>query len=71
MLMDERRIIVEDMHTQLHLMELSTKRKYHFDAQVFKCMNNLAPNYICNIFQETDLGHGTHKSFTAKSDLVI
>ncbi len=53
----ERRTINKDMNAQLHLMELTAQRKYHFDIQVFKCMNNMAPDYICNPFEEIYLRH--------------
>ena len=39
---------IVDMHSELNLLQLGTRRKHHVCQQVFKGLNNLAPSYITN-----------------------
>ncbi len=67
----ERRTSTKYMHDQLELLELAPRRRYHLDTQVYKCMNNMVPQYISNMFENIELRHGVNTRSAANNVLVI
>ena len=46
------------MYKELGWLSLQNRRNFHKCVMVYKCIHNLAPMYLCNIFNSSHYDHG-------------
>ncbi len=59
------------MLKELNFLNLSERRMFHLAPLVFKCVNNLAPSYLCNLLERVDEIHGRDTRASSHNDLVV
>ena len=67
----DARTHIEDMHKALDLDELIVRRKKHVNCQVYKCINQLAPNNVCDMIKPRDTEHIMVTRSVTQGDLTI
>ena len=50
---------------------LRDRRELHIDAQMFKCLNSLAPYYLSILYEYLSLHHGVNTRAVTNKDLNV
>ncbi len=62
---------INAMLTELNFLNLSERRMFHLATLLFKCVNNMAPSYLCNLLEKVDDIHGRDTRASTRNDLVV
>ena len=49
----------EELLSKSNVLSISIHLLHNIAIEVYKCINNLAPDYLCNIFERQDNHYGT------------
>ncbi len=62
---------IVELHQMGKMYRLEDRRHYHVCHQTYKCLNDLAPQQLADLFTRSDATHNIHTRFATEGNLVV